>query len=275
MGVMARVGVCVGIAGMLVLSLLAATSPASAQSALLDPTASRVTLARDGTMDDVTAERVIRSGDTVATDVTGRAVVTYPDGSTATLEESSELTIDFIRTSAGDYVVRMRQTLGRVWYAVTRTVASSGRYEVHSGAMASVIRAGSGSLVSVTDSGTTVVPIDGTAEATIGAPVDGPRSLTQPSSFADAPNATPRPTTFSNPTSASAPTTGVTATPTPNPTTTTATVTVALPAPGPTIAIHSVIPSATPVPAPTKDVFGPRKDEPGKPVLPPKGATFK
>src|SRR5207302_1420083 len=142
MGVVGRVCVCIGLGGALVLSFFVIGSPVSAQSALLDALSTRVTLEHPGGVaDEVAVERVIRSGDTVATDRTGHAVVTYPDGSTALLEESSELTIEFVRTTAGDYVVRMQQTLGRVWYAVTRTVASGGRYEVRSAAMASVIRA--------------------------------------------------------------------------------------------------------------------------------------
>src|SRR4029077_15280003 len=98
--------------------------------------------------------QVIRSGDSIATDQTGRAVVTYPDGSTALLEENSSLTIEFVQMSAGDYVVRMQQPLGRVWYAVTR-VASGSRYEVRSAGSASVIRAGSDSYVSVSTAGET------------------------------------------------------------------------------------------------------------------------
>ena len=169
MGVVARWGVCVAICAAVVFTLLNAQSPAAAQSALLDTLSTHVTLARAGVVDEVTNERVIRSGDTVATDRTGHAVVTYPDGSTALLEENSELTIEFVRTSAGDYVVRMQQTLGRVWYAITRTVASGGRYEVHSAAMASVIRAGSGSFVEVLPGGeTTVVATAGSVETSAG-----------------------------------------------------------------------------------------------------------
>src|SRR5256885_7917209 len=129
MGAMARVGVCGAVGAILVVSLFAAASPAAAQSALLDPISSRVTLTRAGTSFEVSEEQIIHSGDTVGTDAAGRALITYPDGSTAQLEDSSEITIEFVRTTAGDYVVRMQQTLGRVWYAVTRTVGSGGRYE--------------------------------------------------------------------------------------------------------------------------------------------------
>src|SRR5438067_2996926 len=92
MGVVGRVCVCIGLGGALVLSFFVIGSPASAQSALLDALSTRVTLEHPGSVaDEVAVERVIRSGDTVATDETGRAVVTYPDGSTALLEEKSAL----------------------------------------------------------------------------------------------------------------------------------------------------------------------------------------
>src|SRR5437016_4603882 len=168
MGVVGRVCVCIGLGGALGLSFFAASAPASAQSALLDALSSRVTLAHAGGVgNEVAVERIIQSGDTVATDKTGRAVVTYPDGSTALLEEQSAMTIEFVQTSAGDYVVRMQQTLGRVWYAVTRAVTLGSRYEVHSAGMASVIRAGSDSYVTVSPGGdTTIVTISGTVDTT-------------------------------------------------------------------------------------------------------------
>src|SRR5438046_5668046 len=168
MGVVARFCVCLGLGGALVLSLLLTSSSASAQSALLDALATRVTLAHpSGAASEVAVEQIIRSGDKVATNQTGRAVVTYPDGSTALLEEDSALTIEFVRTSAGDYVLRMQQTLGRVWYAVTRAVTLGSRYEVHRAGMAPVIRAGSDSYVTVAPSGdTTIVTIPGTLDTT-------------------------------------------------------------------------------------------------------------
>src|SRR4051794_36478183 len=107
MGVVGRVFVCIGAGGALVLSLYLTSSSAFAQSALLDALSTRVMLSHpSGSASVVVAEQIIRSGDTVATDKTGRAVVTYPDGSTALLEENSALTIEFVQTTAGDYVIR-------------------------------------------------------------------------------------------------------------------------------------------------------------------------
>src|ERR1700737_3141412 len=99
MGAVARSCVCVGGGGAPVLSLFRTSSSASAQSALLDALSTRVTLAhQSGAADEVAAERIIRSGDTVATDATGRGVITYPDGSTALLEENSASTSEFVHT---------------------------------------------------------------------------------------------------------------------------------------------------------------------------------
>ena len=83
MGVVGRIGVSIGVAGALALSLLVMGAPASAQSALVDVLSKRVTLTHPGDpAGEIAVGQVIRSGDTVATDDNGRAVVTYPDGST-------------------------------------------------------------------------------------------------------------------------------------------------------------------------------------------------
>ena len=296
MGVVGRVCVCIGLGGALVLSFFAMSEPASAQSALLDALSSRVTLAHAGGVgNEVAVERIIRSGDTVATDRTGRAVVTYPDGSTALLEEQSALTIEFVQTSAGDYVVRMQQTLGRVWYAVTRAVALGSRYEVHSAGMASVIRAGSDSYVTVLPTGeTSVVTISGTVDTSAGGAevsvvagssttVSGPGAT--PGPIGAAPVITQTTTTAGPKTIPPATLTQTPApkrTPAPSPTSAFVPPVATLPplpisasvkpkTPTPTVpAVPTPRPAAAPMPAPTplKDKFGPRKDAPGQP--PPK-----
>src|SRR2546422_9729737 len=294
MGVVGRVCVCIGLGGALVLSFFAASAPASAQSALLDALSSRVTLAHSGgAADEIAVERIIRSGDTVETDETGRAVVTYPDGSTALLEEKSALTIEFVQTSAGDYVVRMQQTLGRVWYAVTRAVALGSRYEVRSAGMASVIRAGSDSYVTVSPNGeTSVVTISGTVDTTAGGvevsvpagssatlsgpgatplPVRSEPALARPVTSTPSPN-TPAPAT-------PAPTAAPKHTPAPSPTNAFLPPVATLPTlptsapvktktPAPSLPIPTPRPTAAPAPASTpqlKDKFGPRKEAAGPP----------
>jgi len=286
MGVVGRVCVCIGVGGALVLSLFLMSSPATAQSALLDALSTRVTLAHpNGVATLVAVDQIIRSGDTVATDQTGRAVVTYPDGSTALLEENSSLTIEFVQTSAGDYVVRMRQTLGRVWYAVTRAVTLGSRYEVRSAGMASVIRAGSDSYVTVSPSGeTTIVTISGTVDTSandveVSVPAGSSTTVSAPGAVLSA--NTPAPST---PTRTSAPAARSTPTPSAAPSPTSALVppVATLPppptsapakpkTPTPALPIATPKPTAAPAPASTpqlKDKFGPRKDAPGQP--PPK-----
>ena len=281
MGVVGRVCVCIGACGALVLSLFLATTSASAQSALLDALSTRVTLAHpSGSPAVVAVEQIIRSGDTVATDQTGRAVVTYPDGSTALLEENSALTIEFVRTSAGDYVIRMQQTLGRVWYAVTRAVTLGSRYEVHSAGMASVIRAGSDSYVSVSPSGeTTIVTISGTVDTTANdfdlsipagssTTMSAARSVPQPNT--PAPN-TPVPTPSATPAPIRSPTSAFALLP-PLPTS----APTKPKTPSPTLPVATPKPVPAPMPASTpqlKDKFGPRKDAPGQP--PPKTTSVR
>src|SRR3989475_9213918 len=137
-----RLLIAIGCAG-LVLAALAAilASPAEAQSALVNSLALRVTVSRETALLEVATERVVRSGDTIRTNSTGCAIVTYRDGSTVLLDVDSELVIELIGAQDGDIVVRMRQTLGRAWYSVSRALSAGSRYEVRSAAMASVIPA--------------------------------------------------------------------------------------------------------------------------------------
>jgi hypothetical protein len=290
MGVVGRVFMCIGVGGALVLSLFLAGSPASAQSALLDALSTRVSLAHpSGIATLVSVEEIIRSGDTVATNQTGRAVVTYPDGSTALLEENSSLTIEFVQTSAGDYVVRMRQTLGRVWYAVTRAVTIGSRYEVRSAGMASVIRAGSDSYVTVSPSGeTTVVTISGTVDTSAnGVDVSLPAGSSTTVSAAEAlPSANTPPPSTPTPIAASTATPAPTGPPAPTQTSGFVPPDSTLPplptsaptepkTPSPSLLVATPRPAAAPAPASTpqlKDKFGPRKDAPGQP--PPKTSAL-
>lgn len=294
MGVVGRISLCIALGGALVVSLFATTSPVSAQSVLLDALSTRVTLAHSaGGVDEIASERIIQSGDTIATDDTGRAMVTYPDGSTALLEENSALTIEFVRTSAGDYAVRMQQTLGRVWYAVTRAVTLGGRYEVRTAGMASVVRAGSESYVVVSPNGeTTVVTISGNVDTSAGgvdvsvpagssttvsgpgatplpvrlASMPAPATTSVPSPNTPAPK-TPTPTSQPARTAAPSPTSAFVPAVTTLPPLPVMSATPRPKTPTPSVPISTPKPTAAPTPAPTplKDRFGPRKDAPGPP----------
>jgi hypothetical protein len=290
MGVVGRIFVCVAVGGAMIASLFVMNAPASAQTALLDPISRRVALAHpDGIAGEVAVEQIIRSGDTIATDGSGRALVTYSDGSTALLEENSALTIEFVQTSAGDYAVRMQQTLGRVWYAVTSAVTSGSRYEVRSAGMASVIRAGSDSYVIVSPDGeTTVVTISGTVDttaggvevsvpagssATVSGPGDAPHPVrsepvgTRPVTSTPSPNtpapATPAPTAAPKRTAAPSPTNAFmppVATLPPLPTS----APVKPKTPQPTLPIPTRKPTAAPIPLarPQNDQSGHHDDSP-------------
>src|SRR5438105_13021452 len=140
-------------------------SQAEAQSALLGPISLHVTVGRQNGALEVDSAKVVYSGDRIRTDSTGQALITYGDGSTVVLSTESELVIEYLGTEAGDVVVRMRQTLGRAWYSISQSLSWRGRYEVHTMAMASVVRAGSGEFVSVdADGATTIVVTDGAVE---------------------------------------------------------------------------------------------------------------
>jgi hypothetical protein len=176
---MERLAACAAV-GIAILGGTLAVTPTVAQSALIEPLASRVMLYRAGVVVPLLGSQVARSGDTVVTDATGRAVVTYPDGSTTTLDPSSAITIEYARSSAGDWVIHVEQTVGRVWYAVARTLGLGGRYQVRTPAMASVVRAGSGSFVAADGStitlppaGTTLVVVAANAVPTVSPPTPG------------------------------------------------------------------------------------------------------
>src|SRR5439155_1470088 len=151
--------------GLLAGFLAVFASQAEAQSALLGPISLHVSVGRQNGALEVDSARIVYSGDRIRTDSTGQALITYGDGSTVVLDTESELVIEYLGTEAGDVVVRMRQTLGRAWYSISQSLSWRGRYEVHTMAMASVVRAGSGEFVSVdADGATTIVVTDGSVE---------------------------------------------------------------------------------------------------------------
>src|ERR671930_2231900 len=153
-------------AALAVVGVCTFSSQAASQSALLSVLTTRVTLTHHNETADVVEERVVQSGDRIRTDASGRALITYRDGSSLLLDTSSELVIELIQHEDGSVLVRIRQTLGRAWYSISRSLSVGSRFEVRTLAMASVIRAGSGSLVVVTPDGeTTVVATEGTVEA--------------------------------------------------------------------------------------------------------------
>jgi hypothetical protein len=221
----------------------AIASQAGAQSALVDVLAARVTVSQGGSPLEIVSGRVVRRGDRIRTDRTGQALITYRDGSTVLLDVDSEVVIELIEADERGVLVRMTQSLGRVWYSLSRTLSVDSRFEVRSAAMASVIRAGSDSYVVVGPGGeTTVVATVGTVETagagvTVTVAAGSGTSVavgSAPSSPAPAPSPSPQPT----PAPSATPTATATPPTAPLPST---------PAPAPRTPVLQ--PSPTPVPA--------------------------
>jgi hypothetical protein len=95
----------------------------------------------DAAYAQATDGEVLGRGDAVRTGTDGRAVLTYFDGSTVTIEPSSELIIEEVTTSPdGTTVVEMTQVIGHTWHVVERQLSPTSKYEIHSPAATAVVR---------------------------------------------------------------------------------------------------------------------------------------
>lgn len=84
---------------------------------------------------------VLGPGDVIRTAAGARAVLTYFEGSTVSIEPSSELAIQETSTSPdGGTVVVMTQNLGRTWHVVTKLITGGSRYEVRTPAATASVR---------------------------------------------------------------------------------------------------------------------------------------
>lgn len=129
-------------------------------------------LAADGDM--------VNEGDAVRTGADGRAVLTYFEGSSVTIEPSTELAIDRATALAdGGTVVVMTQNIGRTWHVVTKLISGSSKYEVKTPASTASVRGTAFEVNSAPDA-TTV----STTEGTVVAHVDDPA---RPGSTVDVP----------------------------------------------------------------------------------------
>src|SRR5438874_9451755 len=105
---------------------------------------------------------VLHEGDTIRTGADGRAVLTYFEGSSVTIEPTSELTIDAVSTASdGGTVVLMTQTFGRTWHVVTKLITGGSRYEVRTPASTASVR-GTEFEVDADNDATTVSTTEGT-----------------------------------------------------------------------------------------------------------------
>ncbi|HUQ42126.1 MAG TPA: FecR family protein, partial [Candidatus Limnocylindrales bacterium] len=116
--------------------------------------------------------QILSEGDSVKTAADSRAVLTYFEGSTVTIEPSTELTINSAATLAdGGTVVVMTQAAGRTWHVVTKLIGGTSKYEVKTPASTASVR-GTEFEVNSDATSTTV----STTEGTVMAQVDDPSS---------------------------------------------------------------------------------------------------
>lgn len=143
---------------------------------------------------------VLTDGDAVHTGPDGRAVLTYFEGSSVTIEPSTDLAIDSATAlSDGSTVVRMTQLAGRTWHVVTKLITGGSKYEVRTPASTASVR-GTEFQVDASNDETTVTTTEGTVVAqvadpsapgtSVDVPVTAGTTHTQPR---NAPPARPRP----------------------------------------------------------------------------------
>jgi hypothetical protein len=167
-----RLAVLAGTAGAIAVVAMAAsafTSPARDGIALLEPIAQAVSyrLAASSIFVAASDSVVLHAGDAVRTDASGRAYITYADGTTLVVEPNSDLVID-MSVNEDNLFALITQNAGRVWYQISRTLSPGARYEVRSGSLAAVVRAGSTVSVDVTDEGTNITTVEGSVDTTSG-----------------------------------------------------------------------------------------------------------
>lgn len=155
--------------GAMLVAAVAPSTQALAALALLEPSVPTVAVQRaGGPYSMATDSLALRTGDGVRTDATGRALITYADGTTLAVAPESELVIETLQPNGRDLLVLVHQTAGRVWYQLSRSLSPSARYEVRSGALAAVVRAGSTVEVAVGQDGTTsVTTLEGAADTRV------------------------------------------------------------------------------------------------------------
>ncbi len=104
---------------------------------------------------------VLAAGDGVRTGAEGRAVLTYFEGSTVTIEPSTDLVIDAAETQGSNTIVEMTQNAGRTWHVVTKLVTGDSKYEVRTPASTASVR-GTAFTVDTDGTTTTITTTEGT-----------------------------------------------------------------------------------------------------------------
>jgi hypothetical protein len=110
----AVVGVPAAAIALIALLFATATSPTTASAATLTVFAGQVEQQVDGTWVPLGDGASIAAGATIRTASGSRALVTFPDGSTASVDHSTELT--FLRIEVSDRrQIEIAQATGRIW----------------------------------------------------------------------------------------------------------------------------------------------------------------
>jgi hypothetical protein len=122
---------------------------------------------------------VLNAGDAVRTGVDARAVLTYFEGSTVTVEPSTELAIDTAAARGNDTIVQMTQNAGRTWHVVTKLVTGNSKYEVRTPASTASVR-GTAFTVETDGTTTTITTTEGTVIDQVPDPQNPGRTIDVP-----------------------------------------------------------------------------------------------
>jgi len=94
-----------------------------------------------GTVAPANEGDVIVAGDAIRSGSGALAELTYFEGSTVLIEADTELVVERLSTEPdGGTVIAMWQAVGRTWHVVTKLIAGSSRYEVHTPSSTATVR---------------------------------------------------------------------------------------------------------------------------------------
>src|SRR3990170_7198670 len=102
---------------------------------------------------------ILHAGDLVRTGAGGRAVITFYEGTTATLEPGTEVVIQAMeRRGAGGFFTSLRQSIGVTWNRVVELADPASGYEVETPAGTGTVR-GTAFKVVVEEDGSAVIGV--------------------------------------------------------------------------------------------------------------------
>lgn len=148
--------------------VLLGPSPVLASFTTLSVISGTVEVQEEGTSEFRRAEdgEILKAGQRVRTGPDGRAVLTFYEGTTATLEPGTDVVIQALERS-GDhgFFTSLRQSAGITWNRVVKFADPASGYEVETAAGIAAVR-GSAFMVSVEEDGTTGIRVrEGTVVA--------------------------------------------------------------------------------------------------------------